>query len=80
MAGADLVVQEVITSQGLLESEQMFLAPVATQATCNGRFIGSNAAIAKLRESLPVALARNNGAQDTHAGLAGNVTDDVGKL
>ena len=59
--------------QGLGQLEDVLLPPMALQRLGNGRLVGLDPGVAQSRQP-----ARDSVRYDVHAGLAGNIADDVG--
>jgi hypothetical protein len=80
IAVVELGAEEIEQLQRLLEREQVFVAPVATQAAGNLLVAGANALVLQCGQDLAVAFAGDDGAQDLLSGLAHHVGNDVGQL
>ena len=67
-------------TNGLLEREQVLLAPVAQQGLGESGLADLAVLVAELGELKRVAFALEDGVEDVHAGLAGDVADDLGEF
>ena len=80
MALFDLLVKEVVSLECLLQSEEVFVAPVSIEATRDGDFVGFNAAVTKGSEDIAIALTVDDGAQDSQTGFTDDIAEDVVEL
>jgi hypothetical protein len=80
IALGDLLAIECIQLDSLSSGKQVFGSPGALPRLGDVVLIMVAVRVAQLREVLLVALARDDGLEDGHAGHARDVTDDLGEL
>ena len=80
VALGNLILIHPVQLQGLGQLEDMFLPPVPLQRLGDGRLVRLDPIIAQLRQLTRIPLAAHDGLDDVHAGLAGDVADDVLEL
>jgi len=80
VAGGDLLAVEVEKLEGLAESEEVFGSPIALEGEGDGGLIVLAAVVPELGQAVRIALACQDGAQDPHAGDAGDIADHVMEL
>ena len=80
IALGNLLVGEDIPRDGLAEGKQGLSAPGALQRLGDVLLIVVAVGVAQRRQALRVALAREDGLEEGHAGHARDRTDDLGEL
>ena len=80
VALGNLILIEPVQLQGLGQLEDVLFPPVALQRLGDGRLVGLDPGVAQLRQSSRVPLATHDCLHDVHAGLAGDIADDVVEL
>jgi hypothetical protein len=79
IAWGHLLVIAGIECHGLLEGKEVLGAPGALQGLGDVLLIMGAVGVAPLRQALRVTRAREDGREESHAGHAGEVTDDLGE-